>query len=82
MKIKIDEDKIVFLVTLILKVHGDEHTFGLKKEKREVYQTIMKQAKNEQEAVNFAEAEAKTKFNILYVEGKAATLLTPKIFLD
>lgn len=82
MEIKIDDKKVVFFVTLILKIKGDEHSQGIKREKREVYQTIMKQAKHEQEAVDQAEIEAGKRFTIIQIEAKTVSLLSPKIFLD
>ena len=79
MKIKIDDSTIVWFTTLILKVKTQGKVeSGL--EKREVYQTICKNSKNELEAYNEAMLEAQTKFHIIQVEAKMMSPLTHIIF--
>lgn len=76
MKIKIDDSEIRFFVTLILKVkNGDLIKF-------EIYQTIIKETKNPEEATNIGLLQAQTKFTIKEIVAKSVHMLSPKIFLD
>lgn len=79
MKIKIDDGTVVWFTTLILKVKP-QGAIEVGVEKREVFQTICQNSKNELEAYNEAMLEAQTKFHIILVEAKAMAMLTPKIF--
>lgn len=76
MKIKIDDSEIRFFVTLILNVKNGDVA------KVEIYQTIIKKAKNAQQAMDDGLLEAQTKFTISKVVAKSVHMLTPKIFQD
>lgn len=78
MKIKIDDSKIVFLVTMILIVKKDDI---IDNKKREVYHSICKNSITEFDAIGEAKLEAQKLFHIVQVEAQTVTKLTPKIFL-
>jgi len=79
MKIKIDDKKIVFLVTTIMIVEKDGI---INNNKREVHNVICKNSKTEPEAILEAKLMAQKKFHIRSIEAQTITHLTPKIFLD
>lgn len=78
MKIKIDDKKIVYLVTMILIVAKDGIVDN---KKREVYHTFSKKSNTEEEAIMDAKLHAQQKFHIIQVESQFITKLTPEIFV-